>query len=235
MKNFVLALIALVGTSVVNAQVSVDNELTVGYDFLYRGQSLSSDDGFVGLNTSINNLVVNGTFLELSSNTVSLAPVNGNVQTRNEYVVGYRKNVTDKLFLEGSLARVDSSNWYNTNYTEARAKVSYAVADDFDVFSNVGYTVGGAGPNDVYADIGVKWDSPLSFDKLSLVGLVSAVNYDDEFYPLTDRDTVFNNAQVTATYNVWGSVDAFATFSHGGKTVFGDLDNQASAGVIVRF
>lgn len=235
MKNFVLALVALFGTTVVNAQVSVDNTFTVGYDYLYRGQSLSADDGFVGLSTTINNLVVDGTFLELSSNTVSLSPVNGNVNTRNEYVVGYRKNLSDRWSVEGSLARVDSSNWYNVNYTEARGKVNFTVADGVSLFSTVGYTVGSDSPNDVYADLGAKWVSPLSIDKLTLVGLVSAVNYDDEFYPLADRDTLFNNAQITATYNVWGSVDAFATFSHGGKTVFGDLDNQASAGVVVRF
>lgn len=223
MKNVMFSLFLVAASFVANA-TTVTQHIEVGSDNLYRGQSLSNDNGYVEVDFLLNDVFVDGLFVHANASTVELSPLSDTVRSRNEYGIGYTHSLGESF--TGNLAVYRVEDYFS--YTETRAGVQWSglKTDELDlvVYSNVGYTVGGGVYNNTYVEVGTVWNDAFTVTGLSLDTKVTGYQYD------YNDESRFNNAELTATYNLWKNVDGFATVSYGGNDV---LDNDISTQTVV--
>lgn len=210
-------------------------------DYLYRGQSVTNDKPAVSAGLQITDLVVDGTFASVSGTTVDVGDLDRNGKIRAEYVVGYGTSFADRYSVSVSAARVQNPVLYTEDYTEARLDAAVRLTQKLYATGQYAQILTDKVGNDKYASLGLEYKG-LYTDKLNVGVLASYQSYD-----LSNRSE-FNNAELFATYALTKNVEAFGSYSWGGKSIthatdaFSFLDYRASSlrdqgqvGVRVRF
>ncbi len=240
MKNILLALaLSVFAAPAFASQATASVTVEATSDTLYRGQSFTNDKPAVAAGVRLDDLVVDGTFVQITGTTVDVGNLDRDGRLRTEYVVGYGRSFGD-LSLAGSVARVENPILYSQNYTEARLDAAYALTNKLAVTGQYAQILTDSVGQDRYASVGLEYKG-LFVDKLSVGGLVS---YQD--YKKADRSE-FNNAEVHVTYAFNPHVEAFGAYSWGGTSFAhavdafdvdfrkSNLTDQGMVGVRVKF
>jgi uncharacterized protein (TIGR02001 family) len=210
-------------------------------DYLYRGQSVTNDKPAVSAGLQITDLVVDGTFASVKGTTVDVGNLDRNGKIRAEYEVGYVKAFANRYSLAVSVARVQNPILYTEDYAEARLTGAVRLTDKLFATGEYAQILTTKVGNDKYAALGLEYKG-LVVDELS-----AGVKASYQSYDLSGRSE-FNNAELYATYALTKNVEAFGSYSWGGKSIthatdaFSFLDYRASSlrdqgqiGVRVRF
>lgn len=246
-SNICFMIVAALMFFTVNASaVTFSGEVGVNSQNMYRGEVLSDNPSVYG-NMRVDNILLDGLFVEGSASSIYASPINDS-SVRSELNIGWHGS-WDKLSYELSVARTfntrvdfnDSNDFYLYNsfdYNEARVKVDYQLTDTFNVygmvaqgfenpsFNSADYRSVVSGAN-TYAAIGVETDLN---DMFTVGALVSGQHYDNV------DDTRYHNAEVYALANVWNDFFVEGRFSFGGENVAGkDAGNEGYLGISYRF
>lgn len=240
MKKILLALaLAIFAAPAFASQGTASVTAEATSDTLYRGQSFTDGKPAVAASLRVDDLIVDGTFAQVSGTTVDVGDLDRDGRVRTEYVLGYGRAFGD-LSVAASVARVENPVLYSQNYTEARLDASYALTQKLAVTGQYAQILTDAVGQDRYASLGLEYKG-LFVDQLSVGGLVS---YQD--YKKADRSE-FNNAEVHVTYAFNDHVEAFGAYSWGGTSFAHAVDafdvdfrksslkDQGLVGVRVRF
>lgn len=240
MKKILFALaLALASTSAFASDGKVSLTVEAASDGLYRGQSFTENRPAVGVGLRLDDLVLDGTFVEVGATTIDVTNLDKDGSLRGEYVVGYGRSFGN-VSLAGSVARVENPVLYTQDYTEARLDAAVLVTDKLAVTGQYAQILTDSIGQDRYAALGLEYRG-LFVDKLTVGGLVSY-----QSYKKADRRE-FNNAEVYGTYALNKHVELFGKYSWGGTSVLhavdaldvdfaaSDLSDQGAVGIRVRF
>lgn len=210
-------------------------------DYLYRGQSVTNDKPAVSAGLNVTDLVVDGTFASVIGTTVDVGDLDRNGKIRAEYEVGYGHTFDDRYALALSVARVQNPILYADDYTEARLNAAVRLTDRLFATGEYAQILTDKVGNDRYASLGLEYKG-FYVDELTVGVKGSYQSYDHA------NRSEFNNAELFATYALTKNVEAFGSYSWGGKSIthatdaFSFLDYRASSlhdqgqvGVRVRF
>jgi uncharacterized protein (TIGR02001 family) len=243
-KNLLIAtaLTAALTTTAFASEGKASGFVEVASDALYRGQSISQDKPAVSVGLRADNLVVDGTFVSVTGTTTSsLSNLDSDSKIRTEIAVGYGKTFADRYSVGASVVRVQNPVLYADDYTEVRVDGAVRLTDKLFATGEYAQILTDKVGNDKYAALGLEYKG-LVVPELSVGGKLSYQDYDFR------GRSEFNNAELFATYAVTKNVEAFASYSWGGKSIthatdaFSFLDYRASSlrdqgnvGVRVRF
>lgn len=240
MKKMFLALVlAFASASAFASQGTASVSAEVASDYLYRGQSVTGDRPAVTAGLHLQDLVVKGTFVNLTGTTIDLTDLDRDGALRTELEVGFGHKV-GRLDTSLSVARVLNPVLYSADYTEARLGAEFELTKNLAVTGQYAQILNSDVGDDRYASLGLKYSNFL-VDGLTVGGLVSAQDYKS-----ADR-TEFNNAELFATYALSKNVEVFGLYSWGGKSVLSltdradvnfhasDLSDQGAVGLRVKF
>lgn len=237
---------ALLATALLSAPAMASEGKASGFvevasDALYRGQSISQDKPTVSVGLRADNLVVDGTFVSVTGTTTSsLSNLDRDSTIRTESAIGYGKTFANRYSVAASVVRVQNPVLYASNYTEVRLDGAVRLTERLYATGEYAQILTDKVGNDKYAALGLEYKG-LIVPELSVGGKLSYQDYD-----LRGRSE-FNNAELFATYAVTKNVEAFASYSWGGKSFTHAVDafpvdfrasnlrDQGNVGVRVRF
>lgn len=216
MKNIILAIVLAVTALPLYAS-NVTGVVGASTDYLYRGESLSTDEPTVFGHLRFEDVVLDGIYFDVDGVLTDTSPYNETKTLRSEVGAGYSFELGPVALTAGAY-RVLNPVLYSNDYNELRADANWALTDHVALVGSVAQIVSSNNPEDLYASAGVV----TTWDKLSVSALASVKNVD------TLDSTLFNNVELTASYNVWNNVDIFATYSFGGDRFENYVDGVAS-------
>jgi hypothetical protein len=211
-----LALVAAVPAMASEGKATLD--LTAASNGMYRGQSFTNDRAVLGANLGLRDLVVNGTFVNLSTATHDVTNLNDYGTLRSEVEVGYGRSF-GRLDTSVSVARVIQPVIEATNYSEARVKAGWNFTQNLSLNGEYNRMFNTGFGNDQYMAVGVSYKNFLLKD-LTVSATAASRRY------AVAGTTEFNNAELTATYAFNKHLEVFGGFSFGGKNV-ADLAHRA--------
>ena len=241
MKNVILGIVLALGTTAVFAQsLDLTGDVSVGSRYLYRGVELNTDPTVGGF-LKLDNILTPGLYVSGQVDSLSTTPLNSST-ARSDIAVGFHSGLgLDGFNADVSLHRVYnpsiyasapyyqySNNVFQDDYTEARLRLSYNVADYATVYGEGGQILSSGFSKDTYVALGVETDKLLP--DLTVGALVSGEHYRDA------GTTRYNNSEIYASYKVWRGLSAEARYSFGGKFVDdSNIDNNSYVGLKYNF
>lgn len=222
---------------------TVQGTITIQSKLMDTG-AVVSEDPSIGLDLRFNDVVFPGLFVRSKFDSVSLTPVSDGVEFRTDLSVGYFNTFAKEGTWEVSIARVINPVVVWKDYTELRGRVGYSY---FFAEATQGLTADAT--RDTYVAIGAEANFT---PRLSASAKVSGASYNLAHHKVEtgcgtiagcewtlfskERVNYFNNFEVSANYKLRGDIDAFVSYSEGGRDYHRDeLDNVFWGGINYRF
>lgn len=214
--NKLIALVLLTTSALVNAEEYDLNMFTLSLDTknVYRGETISDDVSF-SFNFVIEDLFLDGLYVDFSSITTELTPISDSVNYKGDVGVGYNFDLPNftGVIADVSLNYVINPVLRNEDYSELRGNIStdWSFLYFLDFYGHANYALNGL--NDTYASAGIIMKDFL-LDDLNIKVGTNFYKFDDG-QDFTIESWNRNNYEVSANYRFWRNVRITGLYSVG--------------------